>query len=246
MDYFTITIIASIICLASFFATVAGFGFALVAVPLLSIIMPLKSAVVLILMITVIQRLITMYHTRNKFQWNTVLLTSLGSLFGTIPGSFVLKFADAEILELFLGIVLLLVTILMSLEFTIPVKNKFIGRIGAGFLSGFFCASTSISGPPIALYFLNEREQKDIMRANMIWFFGISGIVTVSVSYFMGNIPAVDNWLLFAAVFPAMFLGIILGERMFYHLNQHLFRRLSLLVVFAGAVMMLIDGIKAY
>lgn len=246
MDCLTIISIALIIGIASFFATIAGFGFALVAVPLLSLIMPLKSAVVLILMITVVQRLITMYNTRNIFEWNTVLLTSLGSFFGTIPGSFVLKFADANILELFLGIFILIITILMSMKINIPIKNKFLGRLGAGFLSGFFCASTSISGPPIALYFLNECTEKDIMRANMIWFFGLSGIVTVLVSYFMGNIHIVADWSLFAVIFPVMFVGIILGEKMFYHLNQHLFRRLSLIVILAGAIMMLIDGIKNF
>ena len=64
--------------------------------------------------------------------------------------------ADANHLKILLGIALLLVTLLMELNFVPEVKNKKLGRVSAGFLSGFFSATTSISGPPIALYFLSE------------------------------------------------------------------------------------------
>lgn len=71
----------------------------------------------------------------------------------------------------------------LSLQCTLLIRNKTCGRLGAGILSGFFGASTSVSGPPLVLYFLNEKLQ-DVMRANMIWFFGLSGFLTVLVNYF--------------------------------------------------------------
>ena len=43
---------------------------------------------------------------------------------------------------------------------------------------------------------------------------------------------------------PATFLGVLAGERMFRYLNQQLFRRLSLLIVLVGAVMMLFNGLR--
>lgn len=79
-------------------------------------------------------------------------------------------------------------------------------------MSGFFGASTSVSGPPLVLYFLNEKLPKDVMRANMIWFFGLSGFLTVLVNYFYGNVSGTVDWSLLLYTIPVMLLAIWLGE----------------------------------
>ena len=221
MDFYNLTLAGLIIFIGSFFATVSGFGFALVATPLLAMIMPLKWAIIFILVLTVVLRFV-----------------------GMLPGSKVLRFISITHLQIFLGIVLLLATALMSLQYTVPIKNKTAGRLGAGFLSGFFGACTSVSGPPLVLYFLNEHTDKTEMRANMIWIFGVTGILMVGASYWAGNIGAVSDWSYLYSMIPATFLGVVAGERMFRYLNQQLFRRLSLLIVLGGAVMMLFNGVR--
>ena len=244
MDFYNLTLAGLIIFIGSFFATVSGFGFALVATPLLAMIMPLKWAIIFILVLTVVLRFLTMYRVWGEFNWQTVALTSIGSFVGMLPGSKVLRFISITHLQIFLGIVLLLATALMSLQYTVPIKNKTAGRLGAGFLSGFFGASTSVSGPPLVLYFLNEHTDKTEMRANMIWIFGVTGILMVGASYWAGNIGAVSDWSYLYSMIPATFLGVVAGERMFRYLNQQLFRRLSLLIVLGGAVMMLFNGVR--
>ena len=244
MDLYNLLLAGLIIFIGSFFATVSGFGFALVAAPLLAMIMPLKWAIIFILVLTVVLRILTMYRVWGEFNWRTVTWTSLGSFVGMLPGSMVLRFISLTHLQIFLGVVLLLATALMSLQYTVPIKNKTAGRLGAGVLSGFFGACTSVSGPPLVLYFLNEHTDKTEMRANMIWIFGITGILMVGASYWAGNIAAVGDWSYLYSMIPATFLGVLAGERMFRYLNQHLFRRLSLLIVLVGAVMMLVNGFR--
>ncbi len=245
MDLLVIGVSTLAVFLASFFATVSGSGYALIAMPLLSTVMPLKEAVIFVIVNTIILRIVTMFNVRNKFEWNTVLTTCFGSFLGTIPGSYTLKVMSSTHLQIFLGTVLLVATWLMSKEYCIKIENKTLGRFGAGFLSGFFGSSTSISGPPMMIYFLNEKVEKDIMRANMIWFFGIGGIALFVSNYLSGNVAAVTDWNVLIAMVPAMFLGIYLGEKFFMRLNQELFRKLSLLIICAGAVMVLVNGIKA-
>ncbi len=245
MDFLTYGAAALVVFLASFFATVSGFGFALVATPLLSLIMPVKAAIIFVLVLTVVLRLLTMYTVWGEFDWRTVLLTTAGSLIGMIPGTLVLRFIAPVKLELFLGVVLIAATLLMSLQYTLPIKNKTAGRLGAGVLSGFFGAATSVSGPPLVLYFLNEHTDKNLMRANMMWIFGLSGILMILASMAAGNAAHVENWNFLVAMLPANFAGIFAGERMFRYLDQQLFRRLSLCVVLAGAVMMLVNACLA-
>ena len=244
MDLYNLTLAGLIIFIGSFFATVSGFGFALVATPLLAMIMPVKWAIIFILVLTVVLRILTMWRVWGEFNWKTVALTSIGSFVGMLPGSKVLHFISITHLQMFLGVVLLLATALMSLQYTVPIKNKTAGRLGAGILSGFFGACTSVSGPPLVLYFLNERTDKTEMRANMIWIFGVTGVLMVGASYWAGNIGTVGDWSCLYSMIPATFIGVLAGERMFRYLNQHLFRRLSLMIVLVGAVMMLFNGIR--
>lgn len=242
MDIVNLLLAGGIIFLGSFFATISGFGFALVATPLLSLIMPVKWAIVFILTLTVVLRSLTMLRVWGQFDWRTVLVTSLGSFIGTVPGSMLLKRISVSSLELFLGVLLLVVTLLMSKQYTVKIANKTYGRLGAGILSGFFGACTSVGGPPLALYFLNEHTEKDLMRANMIWIFGLTGFLTLIVNYFVGNIGTVGDWTYLYAMLPGTLIGIWAGEHLVFRLNQELFRRLSLLIVFFGAFMMLVSG----
>ena len=242
MDYTAIILTIGIIFAASFFSTVSGFGFALVAMPVLTLVMSVKAAVIFVLLLHLVLRAITMYRVREGYDKATVILTTLGSVVGMLPGSWVLKVLPAAQLEVFLGAVLVVATVLLSLQFTLPIKNKPCGRFAAGILSGFFGASTSVSGPPLVLYFINEKLPKDVMRANMIWFFGLSGFLTVLVNYFYGNVSGTIDWSLLLYTIPVMLLAIWLGEKFFYRLNQHLFRKLALAVVLVGALMLLWSG----
>lgn len=232
------------IFLASFFATVSGFGYALIATPILSTVINIKFAIMAVLVTTMVLRGITMWRVWGQFNWNTVIMTTLGSAVGTAPGSYALKLMSVETLEIFLGSVLLIATFLMSQQYTVPVANKTLGRFTAGAISGFFSASTSVGGPPLVLYFLNEKQDKDTMRANMIWIFGLSSVLVMVGHFFAGNVDAITDWSLLLFMLPAMFLGIYLGEKFFFRLNQHLFKRLSLIIVCCGALAMLISGIR--
>ncbi len=242
MDIIVMLVSGIVIFLASFFATVTGFGFALVATPLLSIVMDTKEAIIFVLVITVLLRILTMYRVWGQFDWNTVLMTTLGSVFGMIPGSWALRLMPVARLEIFLGCVLIAATYLMSRQYYVKISSKTAGRFGAGFLSGFFGAATSVSGPPLVLYFLNEKTEKNLMRANMIWMFGLSGFLMVIASYCAGNVSSVSDWSLMMAMVPGVLCGILAGEKLFYRLNQHLFRRIALIIVCGGAIMMLVNG----
>lgn len=244
MDLLSLFAISLVIMAASFFATASGFGFALVATPLLSLFVSPKEAILLIILLGCVLRVINTFKVWGTFDWHVVLAGTLGSLVGTIPGSLILKVFKISELQIFLGVVLLAATILMGREVYFEVRNKPLGRFCAGFFSGFFGSSTSVSGPPLMLYFLNEDMPKEKVRANMIMIFSLGGFIMLLGSYFAGTLSLVqDVWLLVYLV-PALLIGTYIGEKVFYKINQHLFRRLALLIVCCGAVMMLVSGVQ--
>lgn len=244
MDIFSILAMSLIIMAASFFATASGFGFALVATPLLSLFISPKEAVLFIILLSIVLRTINMIKVWGTFDWNVVLVGTLGSMAGTIPGSWILKIFEISELQVFLGSVLLLVTIVMGCDVRLTASNKTVGRFFAGFFSGFFGSSTSVSGPPLMLYFLTEEMPKERLRANMVMIFSFGGFIMLLGSYLAGTLGLVDDLHLLAAMVPALLIGTYIGEKAFYKINQHLFRRLALIIVCVGAVMMLVNGLR--
>ena len=139
-----------------------------------------KETVVFIIFGTFLAKVVALWNTRRDFEWHTVLVTVFGSIMGSIPGGYVLNAIPAAYLQILLGIMLLAVMLLMGRKFEINIKNKTAGRIAAGFISGFSAAMTSISGPPVALYFLAEGRDKTVTRANMCWIFAFGSLGTMA------------------------------------------------------------------
>ena len=67
MDYFVLTVASLILFAATFFSTVTGFGFALIAAPVLTMVMGPKETVVFVIIAGVIVRVIMMWRTWGEF-----------------------------------------------------------------------------------------------------------------------------------------------------------------------------------
>lgn len=240
----TIILAALAVFVGCFFATVSGFGFALISTPLLSLVLSPKEAIIIVPILTIVLRIITMYQTRKDCDLELLKLVMFGWIIGIVPGAYILKILTVKQLQIFLGLCLVLATFLMGKQYYIPIANKVAGRLGAGFLSGFFCASTSVSGPSLVLYFLNEKLDKDYMRSNMIWAFGIGNTLSTLMNAYAGNMKAIDDWNMVMLMVPVVFLATFLGNKAFKYVDQELFRKLALCIVLFGCIMMLYNGLK--
>jgi len=240
----TLLLAALAVFVGCFCATISGFGFALISTPLLSMILSPVEAIILIPILTVVLRIVTMYRVRELADLKLMGNIMAGWVIGVLPGAYVLHFLSVQQLQLFLGICLLAATYVMGKKYYIPIANKTFGRAGAGFWAGFFGTSTSVSGPPIVLYFLNEKFAKDYMRANMIWVFGAGNLISTLMNIIYGNAKAVRDWNTFLLLVPVVILAAYCGEKAFKYVNQELFRRISLGIVLCGSVMMLYNGLK--
>ena len=141
-DILLIVFVSISVFMASLFSTVTGFGFALVAVPFLMPVLGAHETVVFIIFGTCLVKMIVLWNTRKHFEWHTVAVTVAGSVLGSLPGSYLLNAITPAYLQILLGTVLVIVLFMMSMHLDLSVKNKTVGRITAGFLSGFSAATT--------------------------------------------------------------------------------------------------------
>ena len=83
-----------------------------------------------------------------------------------------------------------------------------------------------------------------MLRANMIWIFAIGSFLTFRQFFCCGYISGWKFDCFVAVCVAGSLLGWWLGEKMFFPINQHLFKRIALLVVLIGGVMTLGSGIN--
>ncbi|MCH4157719.1 MAG: sulfite exporter TauE/SafE family protein [Acidaminococcaceae bacterium] len=233
------------LAISMFLETTVGFGFAIVSMPLMSLIMGPKAAVLYVSVAAVLCRPILLWHTRHDWQKPVVGTMFAGIVLGLIPGGYVLKIiADAD-LKIFFGLLLFVALLLMFYQVRLPVRNLTWGRFLAGVGAGFLGGSTSMAGPPVALWFANEDMPKLNMRANMIWVFTIVNLLTVVVGYCLGTTRELGSGRDLLYILPGLALGFWLGMHYITRINQHLFTRIVQLLVGFGALSLCIGGILA-
>lgn len=225
-----------IILFASFVQSITGFGFAVVGAPLLLFFMEPREVVSLMVFGAFILNLMVIYKTSGMSDPKVIWPMFFASLIGIIPGVYILKVVDGSILKLLIGSAILLVSFVMAGNYTVKIKRQKLATVLVGILSGFMGGSTSLSGPPVALFLMNQQQDKEAFRANLVRYFCIGNIATLIVMYYMGTM---DMVVLKQGIYtiPGIVLGVWLGEKAFQKVSPQMFRWFSLAVVFFCGVM---------
>ncbi len=244
MDMVLLSIVSLAVFASTAFQAVAGFGYAIVAAPILVPLLGVKETVVFLLVGSIYMRIYMMYSVRHDFHFDMVKRIFAGAMVGAVPGSLFLRNVDAKGLEILLGISLILAVIFLSFNFRWHTGHPHWEQFCFGIMGGFFNASTAIGGPVIVLYMLNAQVPKVEMRANLTLYFFISNLWSMTIWFLMGNITwhnlvGLPMWTL-----PASFLGVYVGNKIFRYVNQHLFNRIAILLILFCAINMIIKALS--
>lgn len=234
-----------VLLMASFTNTVAGFGFAMVSLPLIAMLLGPKAAIVYCNVAASYTRFFLMWNTRKDYDWRVVLPAIFGTALGIIPAAYVLMYIDIPSLNILMGLALLAALFLLGKEYRFKTKHIMEGRIAAGWLCGFFTTATSIGGPPLVLWFLNEGFDKKQLRANLIWIFAFSTTLSIGGNFASGIAADIGSYFYYLYGIPGVFIGWGLGLRFFDKINQKLFNRFVKLVICIGCITALYNGVSA-
>lgn len=239
MSTLTILYIFSIILLAAVLNTLTGFGFALVATPLLAFVINPKEAVVLVLFIGLLMKVYMVYKTWLDGKFARIALIFAASIVGALPGAYVLRVVDENTLKIVISIALILITLTMSANVKLTIRRHNLAKAAVGFISGLLGATTSFSGPPIVLYMMNEGMDKISMRADLVRYFLLGNTSTLIMAYLMGTFHISSLTVPVAVSIPALALGWWLGEKVFKLVDLVLFRRITLTLISISALVTL-------
>jgi hypothetical protein len=218
MDTTTIQVLL-IIFFASLVRSTFGFGEALIAVPLLALILPVEiAAPVAVLLSITIAALVVIQDWRQVHLratgWllaPTFLGIPLGIALLTSVHQNVVKGALAIILVAFSGYFLLG-------RNTLELHNDNRGwLLGCGFVAGVLGGAYGMNGPPLVIYGAMRRWSPQQFRATLQGYFLPASVVAMAGYWFAGLwVPAVTHYFLISLLvaIPAVFLGRFLNNRL--------------------------------
>lgn len=226
MEVFAVAFVIAVVLLASTTQTLAGFGFALVAVPMLIIALTVRDTVVTVSLLALLNSTLVARATWAHVPWRTVGTMLAGSFAGMPIGLAVLLLAPVEALRLAVGIVSVTMAAAIMLGARLGAGGVR-GELIAGMTSGVLNTSTSMNGPPVVLY-LQDRGYPPIeFRAALATFFFVTGVVSLA-AFAISGIVSGRALALAALGVPAVFLGNALGHALFGRVAPELFRTLVL------------------
>jgi len=238
--------IFAVMAFAAFLQTVTSFGFALAAAPLLLFVMNPKDVVMFILYAGLINKLLLIHRTWGDGNFRSMAVIAAASLPGVIAGSYALKIASDASIKMLIGIVLLGAAAAMMRNASVTIRNQTLAQSVVGVVSGFLGSTTSFSGPPVMMYLLNEREDKDAVRANLTRYFILGNLSTLTAAYLFGTFHPAEMAGNVLLSIPGIWLGFFAGDKLFSRLDASLFRKMAIGVIGISGLISVGSGLLPY
>tara|TARA_B100000029_G_C17568176_1_gene955729 strand:+ start:1045 stop:1782 length:738 start_codon:yes stop_codon:yes gene_type:complete len=220
--------IASVIFFAGCVQGIIGFGFGMIAIALVSTILPIQDTVPFLAVFSALLNMSLAIQHRKNIRRIHVLPLIVGGLLGAPVGIFLFASIQPEVLLIGLGALLLFYAFneLFGLLQLRADVHRLWGYI-AGFFGGILGAAYNTGGPPVVLYTSVKNWPKDIVVATLQIFFSSVSIIQIAGFASQGYFRT-ELLLLNAKTGVALALGILVAGRLYPHVNQAIFRRLTL------------------
>ncbi len=223
---------------------VTGFGFALVAMPILSGLTSIQTAAPLVALTTLTNNLILCIYYRQSFDRQVVTSLLSGSVIGIPIGFLALGYIPTALMLVVLGTIIVTYSLYSLVSPTVPVLKSKLWAYGAGFVSGILLGSFNLPGPPIILYGSSQRWSPEKFKGNLTSFFWVSVAIVVLGHGFQNRISA-DIIRQFLIAVPSLMLGLFSGVALAKKFDPSFFRKIITILLTIIGIRLIISGINS-
>ena len=235
MDQFIVY--SLVVFAAGFTQGFAGFGSALVALPLLALLLDVKTVIPLVNLLGLCINATLLVQLRGHLDWRPIRSLLVWAVPGIPAGALVLRFFPVRVLELAIGVLVILFPLYL-LTAKPPTREAPAGWSRPfGFVSGVLGGSLGTSGPPGVIDASLQPWGKYSIKSTLVGFFLVSG-AAISLTHGVTGLLTGRVLELFASGILPLLIGVLSGSLLFGKVGSDGYRRvLSAALVCLGVFM---------
>lgn len=223
----------------AFVRAAVGFGDALLAMPLLALVIGLQLATPLVGIVSLLATIVllaTSWRSVNlAASWRLIAASALGAPVGL----WVLVTVEEWVMHVVLGGVLIGYGAYNLLRPGLPPLHNEGWAFPVGFVAGILGSAYNTSGPPVIIYGAMRRWSPDVFRATLQGFFLVNGVMIAAGHAMAGLWTAQVLWLTLLTL-PGLMVGMAAGIVVQRRISPAAFSRVVyvLLVVLGGVFLL--------
>lgn len=226
--------IAVLIGFAAATQSIVGFGYALLVVPGLTLLLGPKVAVVAMTAVGTVLVAWNAWRWRRDIRLREAVTVSIAALCAMPLGLLVLTRADDQTLRALVGVTILGFTVWLWRGLELPKGRR--TEVVAGFTSGALATSVGTNGPPLVIAFQAVGMQPAPFRATLQLCFFVQASAALALFWGRGLIVPDVGWS-FLVGLPAAAIGGLIGDRIAPGVHAGPFRAwILVLLALSGAL----------
>ena len=220
---------------AAFVRGLAGFGMAILLVPVLGLAVPPREAVVVANWLGLMIGLVGIRKIVGQSERSALVISVLAVL-ATPLGVWLLAVADPALARMLIALIALgsFVLVLLPKRPADHAPSQ-LETGGTGLLSGVLTGFAGMPGPPVVPYYLRRAIPPQLARASMMTIFMATSVAGVASAMVL-KVATLREPMLALVLFPAVLLGNWLGHLAFGKVSDTMWRSFTGLVLGISAV----------
>jgi uncharacterized membrane protein YfcA len=209
--------ILAILFLATLIRSAFGFGEALVAVPLLALLIPVEVAAPLAVLVSITVALVILLQDWHRVYLRSAWRLIVSTLFGIPFGLLLLKAVPEPMVKAFLAVVIVAFSgYCLARRTVVELKDDRLAWLfgfGAGILGGAY----GMNGPPLVIYGTLRRWPAEHFRATLQGYFLPASVIGMLGYWLTGFwVPAVTRYYLLSLpiTVTSIYLGRVVNRRL--------------------------------
>lgn len=231
--------IVVVVFAAAFIQSLSGFGFAIIIMPLVTIVVGLQTAAPTVALAALTVYTINLIRYRRAINFREVVRLGIASAFGVPLGIWVLTNVDETLVKQIMGLILIAYAFYALIRPTsswVP-SNRWV--YPAGFLSGCLAGAYNAPGPPVIVYGSLRKWPRDEFRAVLQAIFFVNGALVVT-SHLIAGWVTTQVLSSFLWALPALALGILAGSRADRRVDGSHFRKIVIAMILTLGVVLVL------
>ncbi len=219
-----------------------GFGFALVAAPVLLLYLEPQQVVVVINSLIGLMMAMVLVRTWRHLELRLSIGLVLGGVAATPIGVLALNSASPGFLRITIALVIIFLALLSLKNIQLPFTRRKMAGPVFGFLTSMATTTIAIGGPIAAIYAIAQEWRPDRIRTTLALLF-ITSDITAFALYSATGLVGRDTLANIGVMIPGMIIGFGMARAVVKHINDRIFRHVMIAVIVIAGTATLVKEI---